>query len=134
MNICRRSNFALLLFGFGARGRPLSVPLGGVESTLLVEEAMRNLHLSSFTVLEGTRRELAQHHQWHHQRSQKGTRLVEGLSEALPVEPAKLVRRILRADDVDMAELLKVNMKTERRRVRPYGQGRVTRREVLSWM
>ncbi len=32
------------------------------------------------------------------------------LSEALPVVPSKLVRRILRAEYVDMAELLKDNM------------------------
>ena len=38
------------------------------------------------------------------------------LSEALPVVPAKLVRRIRRGEFVDMAELLKDNMEVERRR------------------
>ncbi len=73
--------------------------------------------------------------------------MVEGaffLSEALPVVPAKLVRRILRAEYVDMAELLKDNMEAERRRWQQEGassqgpfMGRVTRREipdVLSWL
>ena len=36
------------------------------------------------------------------------------LSEALPVVPAKLVRRILRGEYIDMAELLKDNMEVER--------------------
>ena len=66
------------------------------------------------------------------------------LSEALPVVPAKLVRRILRAEYVDMAELLKDNMEAERRRLvgdtsapHPQFAGRASRREVpdiLSWL
>ena len=66
------------------------------------------------------------------------------LSEALPVIPAKLVRRILRAEYVDMAELLKDNMEAERRRMQaegggthPHFSGRQSRREVpdiLSWL
>ena len=65
------------------------------------------------------------------------------LSEALPVIPAKLVRRILRAEYVDMAELLKDNIEAERRRAQLANggtpiqvAGRQTRREVpdvLSW-
>ena len=38
------------------------------------------------------------------------------LSETLPVVPAKLVRKILSGEFVDMAELLKDNMEAERRR------------------
>ena len=38
------------------------------------------------------------------------------LSETLPIVPAKLVRKILSGDFVDMAELLKDNMEAERRR------------------
>ena len=38
------------------------------------------------------------------------------LSETLPVVPAKLVRKILSGEYVDMAELLKDNMEAERRR------------------
>ena len=66
------------------------------------------------------------------------------LSEALPVVPAKLVRRILRAEYVDMAELLRDNMEAEKRRMMVEGstnQGhfanRPSRREVpdvLSWL
>ena len=65
------------------------------------------------------------------------------LSEALPVVPAKLVRRILRAEYVDMAELLKDNMEAERRRMQADGggmqhyQGRSSRREIpdiVSWV
>ena len=64
------------------------------------------------------------------------------LSEALPVVPAKLVRRILRAEYVDMAELLKDNMEAERRRMQAEGgtmhyQGRPSRREIpdiISWV
>ena len=39
------------------------------------------------------------------------------LSEALPVVPVKLVKRIHKAEYVDMAELLKDNMEAERRRM-----------------
>ena len=62
------------------------------------------------------------------------------LSEALPVLPAKLVRRILRGEYIDMAELLKDNMEVERRRAlseAEEGRARVNRREVpdlLSWL
>jgi len=66
------------------------------------------------------------------------------LSEALPVVPPKLVRRIRRGEFVDMAELLKDNMEAERRRAALGGEGstshgmeRVGRREVpdlLSWL
>ena len=54
--------------------------------------------------------------------------------------PAKLVRRILLAEDVDMAELLCDNMEAERRRVMVEGsthQGHFANRpevpDVLSW-
>ena len=40
------------------------------------------------------------------------------LSEALPAVPAKLVRRILRAEYVHMAELLRDNIEVEQRRGR----------------
>ena len=62
------------------------------------------------------------------------------LSEALPVVPAKLVKRILRGEYVDMAELLKDNMEVERRRTvaeAEEGRARINRREVpdmLSWL
>ena len=66
------------------------------------------------------------------------------LGEALPGVPAKLVRRILKAEYVDMAELLKDNMEAERRRWRAEGgqpQGHFTQRtprreipDVLSWL
>ena len=65
------------------------------------------------------------------------------LSEALPVVPAKLVKRIVKGEFVDMAELLKDNMEVERRRAAEgetsqalLGQ-RGSRREVpdmLSWL
>ncbi len=83
-------------------------------------EAIRNLHLSSFTTMEATAskiRELAPEETTPPvapPKEPKGDEtLVEGpfvLSEALPVVPSKLVRRILRAEYVDMAELLKDNM------------------------
>jgi len=66
------------------------------------------------------------------------------LSDALPVVPAKLVKRILKPEYVDMAELLKDNMEAERRRMLSDGgltqshfANRPTRREVpdmLSWL
>ncbi len=59
------------------------------------------------------------------------------LSEALPVIPAKLVRRILRPEYVDMAELLKDNMEAERRKLAAEAGSHFTRREVpdiLSWI
>ncbi len=66
------------------------------------------------------------------------------LSEALPVVSSKLVCRILRAEYVDMAELLKDNMEVERRRMQMDGGGphphyptRQARREIpdlLSWV
>lgn len=60
------------------------------------------------------------------------------LSDALPVVPAKLVRRY-----IDMAELLKDNIEVERRRMQAGGggmqhfQGRPSRREIpdiISWV
>ena len=64
------------------------------------------------------------------------------LSEALPVVSGKLVRRILKAEYIDMAELLKDNMEAERRRCAtegapPGATSRSARREipdVLSWL
>ena len=62
------------------------------------------------------------------------------LSEALPVVPAKLVKRILRGEYVDMSELLSDNLEAERRRaLSEMGESgpRVSRREVpdlLSWL
>ena len=45
------------------------------------------------------------------------------LSEMLPVVSAKLVRHILRAEYVDMAELFKDNMEAELQRVGPPSRG-----------
>ena len=66
------------------------------------------------------------------------------LSEALPVVPARLVRKIGRGEFVDMSELLKDNMELERRRAACGGEpsqghlaGRTGRREVpdvMSWL
>lgn len=67
------------------------------------------------------------------------------LSDALPVVPAKLAKKIRRGEFVDMSELLKDNMEVERRRAAQGGEGghqaaavaRVDRREVpdlLSWL
>ena len=67
------------------------------------------------------------------------------LGESLPVVPAKLVKKILRGDFVDMADLLKDNLEAERRRYSQeresgrasYGQTPYYRREVpdmLSWL
>ena len=62
------------------------------------------------------------------------------LSEALPVVPAKLVKRILRGEYVDMAELLKDNMEVARRRAvseAEEGRVRINRHEIpdmLSWL
>ena len=61
------------------------------------------------------------------------------LSEALPVVPARLVKKILKGDYVDMAELLKDNMEVERRRAGAGGEAPIaaSRREVpdiLSWL
>lgn len=66
------------------------------------------------------------------------------LCENLPVVPVRLVKRILKGDYIDMAELLKNNMEAERWRAMvevgayaPSIQGRVSRREVpdiLSWL
>ena len=52
------------------------------------------------------------------------------LSEALPVVSAKLVRRILRGEYIDMAELLKDNMEAERRRLSAEGGSHFNRQEV----
>ena len=66
------------------------------------------------------------------------------LSETLPVVPAKLVKKIMKGEFVDMAELLKDNIKVERRRQASEGklsQGHfgqaMCRREVpdlMSWL
>lgn len=65
------------------------------------------------------------------------------ISEALPVVPAKIVKRIKKGEYVDMAELLKDNMEMERRRYLTEGRSNASfphsqsRREVpdlLSWL
>ena len=66
------------------------------------------------------------------------------LSEALPPVPAKLVKRIQKAEYVDIAELLKDNMEAERRRMlsdsafpQTHFTNRPVRREIpdrLSWL
>ena len=66
------------------------------------------------------------------------------LGEALPVVPAKLVKRILRGEYIDMAELLRDNMEAERRRAAvesETGQGQVGQRigrreipDIMSWV
>ena len=67
------------------------------------------------------------------------------LSENLPVVPARLVKRILKSDYIDMAELLKDNMEVERRQALVEAgaysssmQARASRREMpdilLSWL
>ena len=60
------------------------------------------------------------------------------LSEALPVVLAKLVKRIQKAEHVDIAELLKDNMEAERRRMlsdnafpQTHFTNRPARREIL---
>ena len=65
------------------------------------------------------------------------------LSDSAPVVPPRLVCHILRAEYVDMAELLKDNMEAERKRMlaengsQPHFSGRQSRREVpdiLNWL
>ncbi len=64
------------------------------------------------------------------------------LSEALPVIPAKLVRKVEKGEFVDMADFLKDNMELERRRLtagesNSAGTATANRREVpdiLSWL
>ena len=62
------------------------------------------------------------------------------LSEALPVVPGKLVKKILRGEFVDMAELLKDNVEAERRRLAPGENSQIprpSRREIPdfeSWL
>ncbi len=60
------------------------------------------------------------------------------LSEALPVVPAKLVKKIVRGEFVDMAELLWDNMEAERRRANGEGKSTLPRRrevpDILSWL
>ena len=62
------------------------------------------------------------------------------LGDTLPVIPAKLVKRILKGDFVDMAELLKDNIEAERRRLAVVEGGTGTpnpRREIsnlLGWL
>ena len=60
------------------------------------------------------------------------------LGEALLVVPAKLVRKIVRGDFVDMAELLRDNMEVERRRATGEGEPSQSRRrevpDILSWL
>lgn len=64
------------------------------------------------------------------------------LSDALPVVPSKLVKRIVRGEYIDMAEMLSDNMELERRRALAESEGGAIvkqsgRREipdVLSWL
>ena len=64
------------------------------------------------------------------------------LSEALPVVPTKLVRKVEKGEFVDMADFLKDNIEAERRRIPTGDSGmsglpQVSRREVpdiLSWL
>ena len=52
--------------------------------------------------------------------------------------PAKLVKKIVRGDFVDIAELLRDNMEAERRRAGWEGEPSLTRRrevpDILSWL
>ncbi len=69
---------------------------------------------------------------------------LQRVSKALPVVPAKLVRHVLCAEYVDMAELLKDNMEAERRRMladsgssQSHFGSRQSRRkipDILSWL
>ena len=45
------------------------------------------------------------------------------LSDALPVVPSKLVKRIVRGEYIDMAEMLSDNMELERRRALAESEG-----------
>ena len=45
------------------------------------------------------------------------------LSEALPVVPPKLVKRVIKGDYVDMAEMLSYNMEAERWRALAESEG-----------
>lgn len=121
------------------------VTLGGEVD----REVVGSLHLPSFSSLESVGRRTTEDPPIVPMKETKAKEETPGeapfvLSEALPVVPAKLVRRILKAEYVVMAELLKDNMEAERRRWQlegpsPQGHymGRTTRREipdVLSWL
>ena len=52
------------------------------------------------------------------------------LGESLPVVPAKLVKRIIRGDYLDMAEMLSDNMEVERQRALAESEGTPSPRSV----
>ena len=60
------------------------------------------------------------------------------MGDVLSVVPAKLVKKIVRGDFVDIAELLRDNMEVERRRAGWEGEPSLTRRrevpDILSWL
>ncbi len=103
--------------GLALSGRTdlLHIGIGGGLGGDVNEEALRDLDLPPFTPPEGggSTRGLGvrpRRHPGANDTAGKKEDPPEGpfiLSEALPVVPAKLVRRILRAEYVDMAELLK---------------------------
>ena len=107
-------------------------------------EAVRELRLPSFEVDLSTAGEAAAGVATSRTREVNPDSLPFVLSETLPIVPAKLVRKILSGDFVDMAELLKDNMEAERRRHASEAdptQGHLgqppTRREVpdlMSWL
>lgn len=60
------------------------------------------------------------------------------LSEALPAVPARLVKKIIKGEYVDMAELLRDNVEAERRKGSGEGESSQSRRreipDILSWV
>ncbi len=113
---------------------------------------METLHLPSFAEEKEERERSGREpdggtRPWERDRGALQERAVEGdssrpfvLGESLPVVPAKLVKRILKGEYIDMAELLRDNVEAERRRVSRNEGSQVPRsgrRELLdfeSWL
>ena len=98
----------------------LGVPLGAEPS----QDKVKKLNLLSFTQavtqpgrqIEGGTTNKDELMLMPHKVPNLGNSLLFILSEALPIVPPKLVKRIVKGEYVDMAELLNDNMEVERRR------------------
>ncbi len=95
---------------------------------------METLHLPSFAEEKEEREPERGTRPWERDRGALQERAVDAdssrpfvLGESLPVVPAKLVKRILKGEYIDMAELLMDNVEAERRRVSGNEGGQVPR-------
>ncbi len=117
-------------------------PAGGRLGEALEPEEVRRLDLRTFPSNIPSRVSTAGEEVPERKEKSGSTKKIEGrpflLSEALPAVPARLVKKILKGEYVDMAELLRDNVEAERRKGTGEGESSQPRRreipDILSWV